>query len=295
MVQLPKYPITQSPNSEIGSYYDRLARWTKVAALVGYGGGRAMLSVHRSLADPLADGRATPTRLNDVLVALVERRVPRQSALRILDAGCGLGGVMIDLVRRAGDTAVGLTLSKAQAQEARRAAARAGLSSRVDVLVQSYDEPPAGPFDLVIAIESLAHSADPERSLGVLAARLAPGGLFIVVDDMPEPDAESSDDLERFRSGWRCPVLWSVARYQAALQALGLVTHIQDLTPECRPRELVAIERLERWNRVAHAIVPLTGWRSTLASYAGGLALERLYRQGLMRYCLVVASGVTKA
>ena len=253
-----------------------------------------MLSVHRSLADPLAGGRPTPTRLNDVLVALVERRVPRQSALRILDAGCGLGGVMLDLTGRFGGTAVGLTLSQPQAQEARRAAGRAGLSDRVDVLVQSYDESPAGPFDLVIAIESLAHSADPERSLGVLAARLAPGGLLIVVDDMPEPGAESSDDLERFKSGWRCPVLWSVARYQAALHALGLVTHIQDLTTECRPRELAAIQRLERWNRVAHAIVPLTGWRSTLASYAGGLALERLYRQGLMRYCLVVATGATK-
>ena len=251
--------------------------------------------MHRSLADPLAGGRPTPTRLNDVLVALVERRVPRQSALRILDAGCGLGGVMLDLTRRFGGTAVGLTLSQAQAQEARRAAGRSGLSDRVEVLVQSYDDPPAGPFDLVIAIESLAHSADPERSLGVLAARLAPGGLLIVVDDMPEPGAESSDDLERFKSGWRCPVLWSVARYQAALHALGLVTHIQDLTTECRPRELAAIERLERWNRVAHAIVPLTGWRSTLASYAGGLALERLYRRGLVRYCLVVASGVTKA
>lgn len=290
MVQLPKYPITQSPNSKIGSYYDRLARWTKVAGLIGYGGGRTLLSVHRSLADPLAGGRATPTRLNDLIEVMVAERLPPSADLRVLDAGCGLGGVMLDIIGRFRGTAVGLTLSSGQAQEARRAAGRARLSARVEVLVQSYDDPPAGPFDLVVAIESLAHSADPGHSIGVLAQRLAPGGLLIVVDDMPEAGAESTDDLARFKSGWQCPVLWSVASYQAALRALGLVTQMQDLTPECRPRELAAIERLERWNRFAHAIVPLEGWRSTLASYAGGLALERLYRRGLMRYCLIVAT-----
>ncbi len=271
-------------------YYDHLARWTKFAALIGYGGGRGSLLVHRSLADPLAGGRATPTRLNDLIQTLVSGRLPAGSEPRVLDAGCGLGGVMIDLVRAVGGTAVGLTLSATQAAEARRAARRAGLSSRVDVFVQSYDESPPGPFELVVAIESLAHSANPDTSVGVLASRLAPGGLLIVVDDMPEPGVDEGDDLARFKSGWHCPVLWSVGRYQTALQALGLITHVQDLTSQCRPRELAAIALLERWNRLAHAVVPLTGWRSMLASYAAGLALERLYRRGLMRYSLIVAT-----
>ena len=293
-MQLPNHPITQSPNSEIGSYYDRLARWTKLAGLVGYGGGRRSLSVHRSLADPLAGGRATPTRLNDLIAAEVARRLP-QGAPRVLDAGCGFGGVMLDLIGRVGGSAVGLTLSPAQALEARRAVGRAGWSDRIDVLVQTYDAPPEGPFNLVLAIESLAHSPDPERSIGALARRLAPGGVFIVVDDMPEPGAEDSDDLARFKSGWHCPVLWSVSRYQTALHALGLTTEFEDLTAECRPRELAAIERLEQWNRVARTIVPLDAWRTTLESYAGGLALERLYRRGLVRYGLFVASRATRA
>ena len=202
---------------------------------------------------------------------------------------------MLDLVGRFGGSAVGLTLSPAQALEARRAAAQAGLSDCVDVLVQTYDEPPPGPFDLVVAIESLAHSADPERSLSALTERLAAGGLLIVVDDMPEAGAEVCDDLARFKSGWHCPVLWSVARYQKALHALGLTTEFEDLTPQCRPRELAAIERLERWNRFARTIVPLEAWRAMLTSYAGGLALERLYRGGLMRYGLIIAARGTTA
>ena len=30
---------------------------------------------------------------------------------------------------------------------------------------------------------------------------------------MPEPGAEGSDDLARFKAGWHCPVLWSLDRY----------------------------------------------------------------------------------
>ena len=291
-MQLPNHPITQLPNS-VASYYDRLARWTKLAGLVGYGGGRGSLLVHRSLADPLAGGRATPTRLNTLIEAAVAQRLPRGMPPRVLDAGCGFGGVMIDLVARFGGSAVGLTLSRAQAREARQAAGRAGLSGRVDVLVRTYDDPPVGPFDLIVAVESLAHSPDPARSLDALCSCLGPGGLLIVVDDMPEPGAEGSGDLARFKAGWHCPVLWSLDRYHTALHALGLKVEVEDLTAACRPRELAAIERLEWWNRVLRASVPLEAWRATLASYAGGLALERLYRHGLMRYALVIATRAT--
>jgi SAM-dependent methyltransferase len=288
-VTAPRRRMSESGGAEISAYYDRLSRWTRIAGLVGYGGGRASLSVHRALADPLAGGRATPTRVNDLVESRVRSTWPARRDLRVLDAGCGLGGVMLDLVHRLGGTAVGLTLSPSQAQDARRAAARAGLSAQVTVLVQTYDEPPPGPFDVVVAVESLAHSPDPNRSLRALAARVAPAGLLMVVDDMPETGVVESDDLTRFKSGWRCPVLWGAAQYRAALLDLGLVSEVEDLTEACRPRELAAIERLERWNRLARTLVPLQAWRAVLASHAGGLALERLYRRRLMRYCLIAA------
>ena len=164
---------------------------------------------------------------------------------------------MLDLVRTLGGTAIGLTLSAAQAEAARRAAERAGLSSRVNVLVRSYDEPPPGPFDLVVAIESLAQSPDPGRSVGALTERAGGGRSAHRGRRHARAGAEASDDLARFKSGWQCPVLWSAARYHTALHALGLATRFEDLTPQCRPRELAAIERLERWNRFARAIVPL--------------------------------------
>jgi SAM-dependent methyltransferase len=279
-------PASGARDAATGVYYDRLSRWTAWLAALGYGGGHHTLTAHRALADPRASGRPTFTRLHDVLAAAL----PSQLGGRVLDAGCGLGGTMLDLAARGSATFVGLTLSEQQAAVARRAAAKAGLAARIEVRVESYDAPPAGPFDVVIAIESLAHSANPAATVATLAARLAPGGRLAIVDDVPKPEARGSHDLAVFQSGWHLPALPSAAELNAALESSGLALAAdQDLTGDVRPRTLAAIARLEALNRTLHRVTPAPGLRALLDSYHGGLALERLYRHGLMSYRLVVA------
>ena len=269
----------------VGKYYDRLGRWNGVARVFGYGGGRGTLTVHRALADPSAHGRPTFTRLHDVLL----EHLPLLDTPRVLDAGCGLGGTMFALAEASGATCVGLTLSRSQAEAANAAATRLALHSRVKAIVQGYDHPPSGPFDLVVAIESLAHSADPATSVAALAAVLAPGGRLVVIDDMPEPAAAASEDLITFKAGWQCPVLWSASAYQAAFARAGLsdVTQL-DLTAGCRPRSQARAGQLMMINRFVHRLVP-AGLQQVMDSHMGGLALERLTRAGLVRYRLLIA------
>lgn len=268
------------------AYYDRLSRWTRWAAALGYGGGRATLTAHRALADPRTGGRTTFTRLHDVLAAAV----PALASGRVLDAGCGLGGTMLDLAARGSATFVGVTLSEQQAADGRRAIAAAALDERIAIRVASYDSPPDGPFDAVMAIESLAHSPRPAVTVAALAARLAPGGSLAIVDDMPAPAARGTRDLTLFQAGWRLPALPSAEELIAALLGCGLaIAAEQDLTAEMRPRTRVRIASLEALNRVLHRIVPSAGVRALLDSYHGGLALERLYRDSRMRYRLIVA------
>jgi SAM-dependent methyltransferase len=275
--------------AESGSaaYYDRLTRWNALARVFGYGGGISTLTVHRALADPRADGRATPTRLHDLLF----EHLPAMRAPFVLDAGCGLGGTMIECARRLSGRCVGLTLSASQAAAVAASAARTGLGDRVQAIVRTYDDPPPGPFDLIVAIESLAHSADPRVSLTALARVLAPGGTIAIVDDMPEPTtAASAADLRVFKDGWRCPVLWDRARYAMAIDELGLhVLAERDLTAECRPRTFRHIGRLERINRLVHRLAPFPSLRAIMDAHHGGLALERLSRAGLVRYWMIVA------
>ena len=268
------------------AYYDRLGRWNRLAQAFGYGGGRSTLTVHRALADPAAGGAPTFTRLHDVIA----EHLPPPPHRRLLDAGCGVGGTMIAFVERFGATALGLTVSRSQAEQANDAARRRGLDSRIQALVRTYDDPPSGPFDLVVAIESLAHSEDPRRSVVALARVLALGGTFVIVDDMPEPGATASPDLAIFTTGWGCHPLASVSIHRDALTSAGLsVTTEIDLSSECRPRTLARISQLTRLNRAVHRLGPSPALRQVMDSHRGGLALERLLRHGRVRYRLLVA------
>jgi len=277
---------TPQAGAGLAGYYDRLARWTAWAKSLGYGGGHAELTVHRALADPRAGGRATVTRLHDVLLAAL----PSPPSGHVLDAGCGLGGTMLDLAGRCSARFTGITLSERQAAVGRGAAAKAGLDSRIAIEVGSYDAPPDGPFDLAIFIESLAHSPHPARSVAAIVAKLKRGARLAVIDDMPEQEARGTRDLELFQHGWRVPVLASAGELKSTLvqQRLAIVAE-RDLTHEVRPRTLARIARLETLNRLLHRLAPSAGVRALLDSYRGGLALERLYRATLMRYRLVVA------
>jgi SAM-dependent methyltransferase len=288
------FAVSDSSNSSetsesLGSYYDGLNIWTSLARPFGYGGGVEELTVHRRLADPRCGGRPTTTRVHDVIA----ESLPALSQPRILDAGCGLGGTMLDFVRRYGGTAVGLTLSDTQRRRALQAARVRGLHARVDIRVQSYDAPPAGPFDLVVAVESLAHSASPEKSVAALAAVLRPGGALAIVDDMPLPAALETEDFHAFRRGWLAPVVWPRARFLEAFRETGLEVLVdRDVTQELRVRTLAQVQRLTLANRWLRPIVPSKRWRSVLDSHHGGLALERLYRRESMQYRLLVARRV---
>jgi tocopherol O-methyltransferase len=270
----------------VAAYYDRLGLWNRAARLFGYGGGSASLTVHRALADPDAGGRPTFTRVHDIVIEQV-RHVTRP---RVLDAGCGLGGAMIALAEVLEACCTGLTLSDTQAARANRAATDRGLEPRVRALVRSYDDPPTGPFDVIVAIESLAHSAVPSRSVQALARVLAPGGSLVVIDDMPDAAAAGSTYLARFKAGWQCPVLWGADEYRAAAIAAGLeIVTERDLTDDCplRPRWRLAF--LEACNRLVSRLVPFPGVRLVMDSHYGGLSLERLLRARAVRYRLFVA------
>ena len=282
----PPYARAAERGAALGDYYDRLVRWTGWARRFGYGGGHETLTVHRALADPRANGQPTVTRLHDVLLA----SLPVPPSGHVLDAGCGLGGTMLDLATRTSATFTGLTLSARQASIGNRAAAQADLAGRVALTVASYDSPPPGPFALAVAIESLAHSPHPAASLAAIAARLAPGGVLAIADDMPHAAAKGTHDLKLLQAGWRLPRLLDAAQLAAALAANGLaVIADRDLTEEVRPRTLAQIARLSAVNRALHRLAPSAGLRTLLDSYQGGLALERLYRRSLMSYRLVVA------
>jgi SAM-dependent methyltransferase len=243
--------------------------------------------IHRALTDP-AGGPPSPLVLHRLMLEGLD--LPPNP--RVLDAGCGYGATMLDLAPVLGGEWTGLTLSGAQRVRGGAAIAAAGLADRVRIRVQSYDTPPPGPFDLIIGIESLIHSAAPEGTVAALASVLAPGGHLVMVDDMPEEDLppEPAQRFALFRRHWRCPVAPSRAGWLRAMDAVGLkLVRERDLSPLLRVRSMEQagprLRELRRWPARLQQVVGL-GVRAE--AEIGGIMLETLQTEGFVRYRMLV-------
>jgi cyclopropane-fatty-acyl-phospholipid synthase len=110
------------------------------------------------------------------------RKLRLQPGERLLDVGCGWGGLIRYAVKHFGVTAVGITLSDRQAELARERICAEGLSDRCEVNILDYRELPDTPsFDKVISVGMVEHvgrSRLTEYFTSVFRV-LKPGGLFV--------------------------------------------------------------------------------------------------------------------
>lgn len=113
---------------------------------------------------------------------LVCRKLDLRPGQRLLDIGCGWGSLVLYAAERYKVTAVGVTLSQRQADEANRRGALMGLDHRVRAEVRDYrDLAPLGSFDAVASIAMFEHVGDAKLPEYFAAAHeaLAPGGRFL--------------------------------------------------------------------------------------------------------------------
>lgn len=116
---------------------------------------------------------------------LICRKLRLASGERLLDVGCGWGGLVLHAVREYGVQAVGITLSDAQLSFARERIAAAGLTDRIEVLGLDYRDLPqrfgAAAFDKVASIGMFEHVGlrNLAQYFGTIAAVMKDRGLFL--------------------------------------------------------------------------------------------------------------------
>ncbi len=182
--------------------------------------------------------------------ALIADKLDLQPGQRLLDIGCGWGGMVRHAARERGVRALGVTLSAEQAAWARRRAEEEGLSDLVEVRLLDYRDVPERDFDAICSIGMAEH---------VGARRLA--SYFAFIQDRLRPGGRLLNHcITRVRSGERAGPEPFTDRYvfpNGELVSTGrIVNHIDDSGLEVHHAE----------NLRMHYAKTLAGWSRNLVA-----------------------------
>ena len=226
------------------------------------------------------------------------RKLRIQPGERLLDIGCGWGGLIMHAAERYGVRAVGITLSENQFALAKERIRVAGLGGRVNVLLLDYRDAPErfgeGTFDKISSIGMVEHVGQNNFPLyfGVARRLLRDRGLFLN-HGITSPDAEGrtvGSGVSEFMDTYvfphtELPHLHSVIREMAA-QNLE-VCDVENLRPHYARTLAQWSRRLEDHLHAARQVVSertLRVWRTYLA----GSSLA--FSQGWLNVYQVLAS-----
>ena len=112
----------------------------------------------------------------------LERKLRLRPRMRLLDIGCGWGGLAIHAAQHCGVKVTGVTLSQQQASLASARVANAGLAGDVAIELKDYrDLDDAERFDAIVSVGMAEHvGADNlEAYFGKAFRLLKPGGVFL--------------------------------------------------------------------------------------------------------------------
>jgi len=149
-----------------------------------------------------------------------------RSDMKILDAGCGVGGSAIWLAKKFGVSAVGINISEVQLEKARKYAKKNGVSDKVkfhlmDFTKTGFDN---GLFDIVWSIESVCHADNKLDFLKEAYRVLKKGGKLIISDGYQYKKKLTGDEheiMERWTKGWGVNNLSKDFEFEKQMKKVG--------------------------------------------------------------------------
>jgi cyclopropane-fatty-acyl-phospholipid synthase len=230
---------------------------------------------------------------------LVCRKLGLVPGMRLLDIGCGWGGMILHAAQHHGAQAVGVTLSRRQAEYAAKRVADLGLTDRVEVRCLDYRDVDDGPYEAISSIGMFEHVGwtQLDAYFSRCETLLAPGGRFLnhAISEPPvvyaNPVARATSELrQRFGRGlghdffnryvFPDGELHEVGLVTSAIQRAGLeARHVESLREHYALTLRQWVQNLEAgWDRaVAEAgEARARVWRLYMAASAVGFEANRI-------------------
>jgi cyclopropane-fatty-acyl-phospholipid synthase len=164
---------------------------------------------------------------------LVARKLGLRPGMRLLDVGCGWGGMVMHAAQHYGVRALGVTLSRRQAEWAQKAIAEAGLTELAEVRHLDYRDVAESDFDAVSSIGLTEHIglSQLDSYFRFLTGKMRPGArLLNHCITVPATTDGVKDDWFIRRYVFPDGELTGVGRIVSAMQDMGLeIRHAEDL------------------------------------------------------------------
>jgi tocopherol O-methyltransferase len=269
-----------SNNEEIASYYKR-SGW--LYKYMWY--SRKSLGLHYGFWD--AQTHSHDEALNNQFKQVIEKAKIKKN-MKVLDAGCGVGGGAIYVARYTGASVTGITISPNQVAEAMDNAKQAEVDQLTEFLLADYTKMPFADqsFDVVFAVESACYAYPKQSFLKEAYRVLKSGGTLVTSDGYATRKPHSEEEkkiLTRFCEGWRLKELIGVVQMTDVIKSCGfseivLINKTEEVQPSLlRMRWLIMLAKPLLWLGIIRDNV-----RSMQASIDG-------VKRGLMGYYLHVA------
>lgn len=207
---------------------------------------------------------------------LICRKLDLREGKRLLDIGCGWGGMALHAARNYGVQAVGITISHEQYEFARKRVVDAGLNDRVEIRLEDYRDVHDGPYDAISSIGMFEHVG--ERRLATYMAQamhlLTPRGRFLNHAITRPAGPKGGMDRDGFINRYVFPdgELLELGQIISAMHACGLeVRHAETLREHYERTLRHWVHNLEsRWDDAVAQVGPARAriWRLYMAGSA---------------------------